>query len=252
MTKTVPKANMHIQQRSHYVKQLLEDAAQGLILPAGFQRPYVWTQADVISLMESILKGYPIGSLLTWEPRQKADAQKLSRSRLGPIAPADDKKPYALILDGQNRLATLAWVLHGDKLSDPSSLTDHERQVWQSGTVLAVDIESRSVAFVPPEATQSGFCFPAGVLVDRTLSNELLRSRWSTDYADVEDSQLNEAIRWLDKAQDAFSDAQVIVTILCSATPEEARDAFRHICKVGVPMSEEDLQASLGWKDPAP
>ena len=54
-------------------------------------------------------------------------------------------------------------------------------------------------------------------------------------------------LRHLAQCQNAFRNAQVVVTNLEQATVEEAKDAFLHICKVGVPMSAADFEAAVSW-----
>lgn len=40
-----------------------------LILPA-IQREYVWKPSQVIKLFDSVLRGYPVGSFLSWKTRR--------------------------------------------------------------------------------------------------------------------------------------------------------------------------------------
>ena len=45
-------------------------------------------------------------------------------------------------------------------------------------------------------------------------------------------------------------DVDVVVTDMADATAAEAKDAFLHICKVGVPMSEADFEKAVSWAAP--
>ena len=49
------------------LETLLRRAQEGKLLLPDFQRSYVWTEDSVISLLASILRGYPVGALLTLE-----------------------------------------------------------------------------------------------------------------------------------------------------------------------------------------
>jgi uncharacterized protein with ParB-like and HNH nuclease domain len=40
--------------------------AQDLVLPA-IQREFVWNDTQIVRLFDSILRGYPIGSFLSWK-----------------------------------------------------------------------------------------------------------------------------------------------------------------------------------------
>ncbi|HZH38994.1 MAG TPA: DUF262 domain-containing protein, partial [Bacillales bacterium] len=50
-----------------YLGELLDDIAAGKYKIPVFQRDFVWKQSQMIDLFDSILKGYPIGSLLFWK-----------------------------------------------------------------------------------------------------------------------------------------------------------------------------------------
>ena len=77
----------------------------GLALPV-FQRGYVWTRPQVKSLMNSLYRGYPVGSLLTWTTRaEAAEVRSTGESR---TSGAID-----LLLDGQQRLTSLYGIIRG-------------------------------------------------------------------------------------------------------------------------------------------
>ena len=57
------------------VDLIIANLDHGAIALPQFQRGYVWNRAQVRGLMESLYRGHPVGSLLTWltrtEPRPK-------------------------------------------------------------------------------------------------------------------------------------------------------------------------------------
>ena len=238
---------MRIEQTSVYLKNLVQDAISGALLPAAFQRPYVWTRADALALFESILRGYPVGGFLIWTPYAKADASKVARTRLGPVQLTHSAQAQSFILDGQNRLATMAWLAKDPEETIPYGLTDHEKDVWAKGDQLVIDCERKALRWVSPSEMSSGLRLPAGCLLDSRLTNREVRKNWDTTWAHHTEAEKNEALKVLDLCSRAFSDAKVIVTNLEHASAVEAKDAFLHICKVGVPMAESDLEAAVAW-----
>lgn len=76
-----------------------------LVLPE-FQREFVWTRDQAKQLMSSLMKGYPVGSLLFWKTDDPPDLKNLSNipDKLGTIS---------VILDGQQRLTTLYLLVEG-------------------------------------------------------------------------------------------------------------------------------------------
>ncbi|WP_235931679.1 DUF262 domain-containing protein [Actinomyces respiraculi] len=100
--------------------------AGGLRVPQ-FQRSFRWEAKDVRDLLDSILRGYPIGSLLLWQ--REAPPGRLMIGALCVDAP---ERPDALwLVDGQQRVTSLVNVVDPDGAQDPRfalgySLRDHE------------------------------------------------------------------------------------------------------------------------------
>ncbi|KVP75208.1 DUF262 domain-containing protein [Burkholderia ubonensis] len=244
---------MRIEQHSSFLSDVLKDALNGRLVPAAFQRPYVWGKADVLALCESILRGYPFGSFLIWSPHGKADLNAYARARLGPILRSTDGAPTGLLLDGQNRLASFAWMTQ-EFHELPANLSEAERATWGTGERLIVDLALREMRFVPEAEANTGFSVPAYTLLDSRVATRLMRERWvSPEWTSLSVDERNAGLKWWDEVASArFGGARVVVTVLESATPEEAREAFTHICRVGVPMSEADFDAALKWTGETP
>jgi uncharacterized protein with ParB-like and HNH nuclease domain len=91
------------------VIDLLDNVTSGEFRVPRFQRPYVWSPDDMIQLFDSVLKGYPIGSLLIWQ----TDRQDItSLDSIGPITLSEiGPVVKSYVVDGHQRLATLLGVL---------------------------------------------------------------------------------------------------------------------------------------------
>lgn len=87
-----------------FVEELLEAIDQGRLRVPRFQRPFVWKPPDMLALLDSIYKGYPIGSLLLWESAKRLESLDIIGPRQVPN-PRTGLLTY--ILDGHQRLATL-------------------------------------------------------------------------------------------------------------------------------------------------
>lgn len=85
------------------LKDLLRKVDEGKLQLPDFQRDYVWGDEDVRSLIASIAKGFPVGSLLTLETGGAVEF----KPRLLAGVPAKDIKPSDLLLDGQQRMTSL-------------------------------------------------------------------------------------------------------------------------------------------------
>jgi uncharacterized protein with ParB-like and HNH nuclease domain len=95
------------------------DADGGFWLP-NIQRPFVWSQDQIYRLFDSILREYPISTLLVWKTtsdirhRRFIDNWKESlRNHLSDLNVVANNKKKNLVLDGQQRLQSLYIGLRG-------------------------------------------------------------------------------------------------------------------------------------------
>lgn len=77
----------------------------GIALPE-FQRGYVWNREQVRSLMHSLYRRYPVGSLLVWVTRAESEQSRGD----GPLSTG----AVRLLLDGQQRVTTLYGIIRGE------------------------------------------------------------------------------------------------------------------------------------------
>lgn len=98
------------------VGKLVGDVIEGRVGLPDLQRPFVWKDSDVRDLLDSMLRGYPIGYCILWEA---PDDQEDKKSSIG----LNDKNyaaPKELVIDGQQRLTALVSSLYGVPVKDRS------------------------------------------------------------------------------------------------------------------------------------
>ena len=242
---------MKISQHALFLPSLLTDVVSGRMMPAAMQRPYQWEKADVEALCDSIISGFPIGGMLLWMPGDKADLSKVAKGRLGPICDFGETAAWArmyLLLDGQHRLATLAWLMLQGQAPE-ADYSPSERAMFLGDERLVLDLESKSMKFVSGEVAESTLTLPAWVVMS-SASEEISKQaakvlRGLGDKFD--DDSVDEMCELYDKARQAFSNARVTATTIQDATPEQAKHAFLRICRTGVPMSEADFERAMAW-----
>src|SRR5215213_4299253 len=87
-----------------------------IVLPAT-QRDFVWPENKVLRLLDSIMRGYPIGIALLWETYLDLQYRKFNEAfHSGEIHDFKEnkrKKKLKLVLDGQQRLQSLYIALYG-------------------------------------------------------------------------------------------------------------------------------------------
>lgn len=113
------------------------DEDGGFWLP-NIQRPFVWGEEQICRLFDSILREYPISTLLVWKTTSGIRRRKFidnwsSSLKLSTFYVPEDFKRKCLVLDGQQRLQSLyiglcgsfsGRELHFDALSGTAALPD--------------------------------------------------------------------------------------------------------------------------------
>jgi len=88
------------------LSKLIEDIELGEIGLPEIQRPFVWPNARVRDLFDSMYRGFPIGYLLFWVNGYSEVHRQIGTN-------AKQKVPRLLIVDGQQRLTSLYAVIKG-------------------------------------------------------------------------------------------------------------------------------------------
>ncbi len=94
-----------------------ESDAGGWWLP-NIQRPFVWSEDQIERLFDSIMRQYPIGTLLVWRTKSEIKRRRFIDNykhslRLTDFYVPSDTKLKRLVLDGQQRLQSLYIGLKG-------------------------------------------------------------------------------------------------------------------------------------------
>lgn len=93
--------------RTFSVQDLLDEVSRGKVRIPSFQRGLRWKREDAKRLLDSLYRGYPVGTLLFWETAAPAD--KVHFGSLSLIAP--ERSDALWIVDGQQRIVSLARTL---------------------------------------------------------------------------------------------------------------------------------------------
>ena len=90
------------------VQKLVSDIELGVLRLPEMQRRYVWRSTRVRDLLDSLYRGYPSGTILLWETEEDVPVQEFA---------VEQQETYSqntrLLLDGQQRLTSLAAVIRG-------------------------------------------------------------------------------------------------------------------------------------------
>ena len=94
------------------VEELVGMMERGELRLPEMQRRYVWRSTRVRDLLDSLYRGYPSGAILLWETDEEVPLQDMAVTQA-----ANPFSSTRLLLDGQQRLTSLAAVIHGEAVT---------------------------------------------------------------------------------------------------------------------------------------
>ncbi len=120
-------ANIY-EEKSEALHLLLDRARSdegATVLIPDLQRPYVWTPNQVSLLVDSLIRGWPFGTLLMWKVGQGElqsiphrqfwrVVERTENSNGSAVARKDPPAAFQMVLDGQQRVQSLLLALGGD------------------------------------------------------------------------------------------------------------------------------------------
>jgi hypothetical protein len=89
-----------------------------------FQREFVWEKEQSSKLIDSILKGFPIGTFIFWKTKEELRSYKEVGNHKLPETPKGDYVQY--ILDGQQRITSLYAIRKGIRISKDGKELDYK------------------------------------------------------------------------------------------------------------------------------
>ena len=240
-----------------FLGELVERVAAGKIRVPRFQRDFVWKQPDLSALLDSVRRGFPIGSILVWE----TDKDIESTPRIGPVEISSHPDGIVgYILDGQQRVSTLAGTL---RLADGvDAIVDliNWRVYYDLDEQAFVDYRKAATASAGGRRRAGA----AGPFIDREPARDPdpryfpVRSLLNTaeffeacrrilEQVDGEHRQ-----RWLDEADrlaSAFRDYKLPLISIREADLESAVTVFARLNRTGRKMAEDELVSALTYQE---
>ena len=88
------------------ISRILDQIDEHQLFVPAFQREYVWKRHDAKELLDSLIKEYPTGTMLTWETNNPPELK-------GPHKYDPRQGAVRILLDGQQRITTLYMLIRG-------------------------------------------------------------------------------------------------------------------------------------------
>lgn len=139
---------------------LINEIQKGIIKIPKFQRDFVWTIDKTAKLLDSILKGYPIGTFILWQTDERINDIKNVGNLNIPDTPDGVKVQY--VLDGQQRITSLFAAYLGAHIQKVG-----EKKITDYGSIvvnLDTDINDNDEQVITEEPTGENFISLSDVL----------------------------------------------------------------------------------------
>ena len=219
-----------------FLGKLVERVVAGKIRVPRFQRAFVWSQADLRQLLDSVLRGIPIGSILVWD----TERQIKFIPRIGPVEISS--RPEGLVgylLDGQQRVSSLVGTL---RLTD-----DVEPIVDQIDWRVYYDLDNQEFVHVREPAGSVGRqYFPVRSLLSTAGFFEACRHIQSG----AGDNKLAlQRLAEADRLANAFRDYQLPLIHIQEADLESAVTVFARLNRRGRRMTADEMVSALTYQE---
>ena len=216
-----------------FLGKLVDRIVAGKIRVPRFQRAFVWKQPDLHALLDSVLRGFPIGSILVWDTERTIETTQ----RIGPvnIGPRPDGL-VGYLLDGQQRVSTLVGTL---RLSD-----DVNPIVDQVDWRVYCDLETREFLRAPTDGIEPQH-FPVASLLNTAGFFSACRRIAIVDNE-------HRALRWLNEADrlaTAFRDYQLPLIHIREADLDSAVTVFARLNRKGRKMMADEMVSALTYRE---
>jgi hypothetical protein len=121
----------------------------------GIQRNFLWTRQQILDLLDSVSRNYPIGSILLGQSTE----QLASERTVGGLGEQRQGYPVNYIVDGQQRLASICGALHWAPDNDPDSAWNIVYDLVQQEFRHASTLDDPPTHVIPVRLLSDGFEF---------------------------------------------------------------------------------------------
>lgn len=224
----------------YQIQQLVEMANKGTLGLPDLQRGFVWKPNKIRELLDSMMKGYPIGFVMLWA------AQSNTSKGENKVIGQNDKVAFGqdyVIIDGQQRITSLYAVMTGKEIKEGSkpikisfNPITKEFAVWNASTEKNPEwISNISDVFINVNRSRAFI---------NNFINTLreVREKNGEELTEEAEQQIDESISEILKLRDYPINALVING---EVDEESVADIFTRVNSGGVKLNENDFIMTL-------
>ncbi len=198
------------------------------------QRPFVWLNAKVRDLFDSMYKGYPVGYLLFWQNTLADAARFIGTDK-------KQKPPRLVIVDGQQRLTSLYAVVKNIPVVRENFESEHIKIAFnplEEKFEVADAAICRDKSFIP----DISILWNPDIKITRIIREYLENLRTGREITESEESAVEDRIL---KLQGLMSFPFTALELASDIGEEAVSDVFVRINSKGTPLNQADFILTL-------
>ena len=210
---------------------LISEIQKGQIKIPKFQRDFVWSIDKTAKLLDSILKGYPIGTFILWETNERLNDIKNIGNLVLPPVPDDIKVQY--VLDGQQRITSLYAAFLGASIQK-----EGEKKITDYGLIfvdLEGDIDNNDEQIIVSEQPES--------------KNISLKDLLNSKYSDLREKYSNDDIDKIQEYKETFTSYDFSTVVLRKEDIDSAIEVFTRINTGGQTLTLFEIMSAKTYDE---
>ncbi len=254
---------------SYTISDILSRVRSGVYVIPQFQRDFVWRPNQILGLIDSIARDYPVGSLLTLieNPEIRFDSKSIHAMIKEEESDSENsRKQIEYILDGQQRITSIARVFLNAIPKNPKKEKESYAfyfdlksmyKDFKSGDWIVLRSNTNKTDAVRLENNQ---LIRADIILDSTQTNKFVREyfRKSTDpkldfpeNEDMKEDAITDATSRINDIFHTIRDYRIHVLVLGADSPlESVCRIFETINSTGTKLNTFDLAIAKFFPDP--
>ncbi|MBD2147188.1 DUF262 domain-containing protein [Sphaerospermopsis sp. FACHB-1194] len=218
-----------------FLEDLLNDIANGAYKIPIFQREFVWKTSQMLELFDSILKGYPIGSLLFWNTTGYK-----TKDQIGPYKINKENRETIYVLDGFQRISTLFGALMNPQ--EFSTVNENELKDF----LIYFDIRENKFIYIRNKKDKNIFSSPLYQIYDNRELFNLLRELDKENIPEIEKNQYIDNARNLHNILHKYKLPYVEIK---GGDIKSAVEIFSRVNSTGTEISEDFMLSALSYNE---
>ncbi|MGH7581635.1 MAG: GmrSD restriction endonuclease domain-containing protein, partial [Gemmatimonadales bacterium] len=206
------------------------------------QRPFVWKNAKVRDLFDSMYRGFPVGYLLFWENGQSNGAKQIG------VGAKQHPVSSRLIVDGQQRLTSLYAVFRGKRVLD-EDYGERLIEIAFRPREGLFEVADAAIRKDPEWIANISTLWESGKSSYQMVKGFLTGLKAKVNLTEEEEEQISHN---LDRLFDLQKYPFTALEIAASVDEEQVADIFVRINSEGVKLNQADFiltLLSVFWED---